>query len=412
MPSRSSDRPLRWRPVALVAGAVVVAYAAGVVTGALGADGPGTPDAAAAAPASADATGGEGTGSVLDAAADRIASQAARPVDRAVLERAAVEGMLRALGDRWSQYYAPSDYDAFRESVEGRYSGIGVWLRTAAPGSSSSSDVVVASVQPGSAAAKAGVLAGDEVVQVDGTDVRTEPVGTVAAALRGSAGTVVELVLRRDGSPVSVPVERATVSGIDVTVMRLSGGTDVVRVAAFSQGVGKQVRDALAADPGERTGVVLDLRGNPGGLLTEAVEVASAFLDGGTVVSYDKRGEPTHVLEALGTGDTTTPLVVLVDSGTASAAEVTAAALQDRNRAVVVGSRTFGKGSVQEPSTLPDGSALELTVGRYRTASGRLIDGVGVDPDVVVASSTSPTKAEQRALEVLRGLVVAVGGRG
>jgi len=159
---------------------------------------------------------------------------------------------------------------------------------------------------------------------------------------------------------------------------------------------------------------VLDLRGNPGGLLTEAVEVASAFLDGGAVVSYEKRGEPVRHLDAVGDGDTSVPLVVIVDSGTASAAEVVAGALQDRNRAVIVGTTTYGKGSVQEPHQLSDGSAIELTVGRYLTPSGRSLDGVGIEPDVEVSSRLGAATAEQRALEVLRGLVAAsdLSGRG
>ena len=133
------------------------------------------------------------------------------------------------------------------------------------------------------------------------------------------------------------------------------------------------------------------------------------------MVSYERRGQPDRTLQSYDAGDTSTGLVVLVDGGTASAAEVVAAALQDRNRAVVVGARTFGKGSVQEPSRLSDGSALELTVGRYLTPNGRVIDGVGVEPDVVVGAAASPRAAERRAIEVLTGLTAALDtatGRG
>ena len=386
-----------WR-VAGVAAAVLGVYAAGVVTGAFVKPAP-APDPVAGQP------------SVLDAAADRIREDAARPVDREVLEKAAVEGMLRALGDRWSQFVTAGEAGSFQDALEGRYTGIGLWLRPAA--SESDGDVVVSSVQAGAPAAAADVLPGDVVLSVDGTDVRRQPVGTVAALLRGPRGTSVTIVVSRDGEPRTVTVPRADVDATDVVVDRLRGGIDVIRVAAFSRGVGKEVREAVARDvTGRSGGVVLDLRGNPGGLLTEAVEVASAFLDGGPVVSFEKRGEPPRTLDAIGDGDAVVPLVVLVDGGTASAAEVVAAALQDRNRAVVVGSRTFGKGSVQEPTTLPDGSALELTVGRYRTPSGRSIDGTGVDPDVSVRATASPDAAEQRALDVLKGLVVAGGGAG
>jgi carboxyl-terminal processing protease len=213
---------------------------------------------------------------------------------------------------------------------------------------------------------------------------------------------------------MALSVVRDDLASDDVEVARLKGDVEVVRVTAFTRGVGAAVRKAIASsaagDEPASAGVVLDLRGNPGGLLTEAVEVASAFLAGGAVVSYEKRGEPIHHLDAVGTGDTTVPLVVLVDGGTASAAEVVAAALQDRNRAVIVGSRTYGKGSVQEPRSLSDGSAIELTVGRYLTPAGRSLDGVGIEPDVEVAARAGAATAEQRALEVLRGLVAASGG--
>jgi carboxyl-terminal processing protease len=125
-------------------------------------------------------------------------------------------------------------------------------------------------------------------------------------------------------------------------------------------------------------------------------------------VSYEQRDAPDRVLDALGQGNTTVPVVVLVDGGTASAAEVVAAALQDRNRAVVVGSRTYGKGSVQEPMVLPNGSAIEITIGRYLTPAGRVIDGRGIEPDVLVDATSTPEVAEQRALEVLRGLTAAL----
>jgi carboxyl-terminal processing protease len=162
------------------------------------------------------------------------------------------------------------------------------------------------------------------------------------------------------------------------------------------------------------SGVVLDLRGNPGGLLDEAVETASAFLDGGPVVSYTRRGAAPVRLDAVGTGDPAVPLVVLVDGGTASAAEVVAGALQDRGRAVLVGSRTFGKGSVQEPRTLSDGSALELTIARYATPAGRSLEGVGLVPDIDIRPGSAGSVAVRRALDVLRGLLAdrSSGGSG
>jgi carboxyl-terminal processing protease len=350
---------------------------------------------------------------VIDEAADRIVAKAARPLDRDALERAAVEGMLRALGDRWSTYYGKSEFTSFQSALEGHYSGVGLWLR-GVPGSvAGGGGVEVGSVQPGSPADRAGLLAGDVLLRVAASDVTTADVPTTAGLLRGEEGSTVLVAVRRGSGTRTVRLARATFSTDDVVVERLAGGISRVAITAFTRGVGRDVARAMAAQGSGRTGgVVLDLRDNPGGLLDEAVAVASVFLDGGPVVSYERRGAKPRTLDAFEGGDTATPLVVLVNPSTASAAEVVAGALQDRNRAVVVGTRTYGKGSVQEPSTLSDGSALELTVGRYLTPSGRALDGVGIEPDVVVPPGAAPEMAERRAIDVLTGLVAALGGTG
>jgi carboxyl-terminal processing protease len=388
--------PRRILRAAAMAGAVAVAYVGGVVTGVVGDEDPQP----------------RKQRSVIEEAADRIAAEAARPVDRDALERAAVEGMLRAVGDRWSTYYERSEFVSFQAALEGQYSGVGVWLRGASP--SAAARVEVGSVAPGSPAARAGVLVGDLVVRVGTDDVTSADVPRVAARLRGADDSVVLVTLQRGTSTRQVELRRVTLTTPDVTVQRLRGNIARVTVTAFSRGVGGDVSRALDAGTQRRPvrGVVLDLRDNPGGLLDEAVAVASTFLDGGPVVSYQRRGRPSETFEAFPGGDVTTPLVVLVNPSTASAAEVVAAALQDRNRAVVVGSRTYGKGSVQEPTTLSDGSALELTVGDYLTPAGRTLEGVGVEPDVVVPPGQRPEVAERRAIEVLTGLVAALGGTG
>ena len=177
-----------------------------------------------------------------------------------------------------------------------------------------------------------------------------------------------------------------------VTVSHPEPGVTDIAVNAFVRGVGAEVEAALATGH-HQDGVLLDLRGNSGGLVTEAVQVASAFLDGGLVATYDVHGTP-QALYATAGGDTGTPLVVLVDGGTMSAAELLTGAFQDRGRAVVVGSRTFGKGSVQMPSTLPDGSVAELTVGHYRTPNGRAVDGRGIQPDLAIPVGRTGPQAQ------------------
>jgi carboxyl-terminal processing protease len=285
---------------------------------------------------------------------------------------------------------------------------VGVWVHRATDGS-----LRVISVEPQSPASRAGLRAGDVLVSVAGLPVVRRSVADVVSQLRGNEGSSVSVQFRRGVSLVTARLTRAQVQDDDVSASMITPTIERLRIAAFTRGVGRWVRDQVArARDRHLAGLVLDLRDDPGGLLDEAVETASAFLDGGPVVSYQQRNSAPQELNALGQGDTGIPLVVLVDGGTASAAEIVAAALQDRGRAVLLGSRTFGKGSVQAPSRLSDGSALELTVGHYLTPSGRSIDGVGVEPDVAVPADASATLFDQRAIEVLSGLTADAGNSG
>ena len=373
-------------------GALAVAYLAGVTTGGVGSQ----------QPASAHGDG------VLDQAVDRINRQAAHPVSRDELDRAAVEGMLAALDDRWSGYYDPSQFASIEGVLSGRYTGVGIWVRRSADGR-----VSVTSVQPGSPAAVAGIDSGDELIAVAGASVAGSSVADVVAALRGPAGSSVALVVRHGQVPEHLVLRRTALVAGDVAVDKLASDIVRIRVLAFTHGVGREVRHAVAdAEHNNAAGIVLDLRDNPGGLLDEAVDTASAFLNGGPVVTYLHRGEAPRQINAVGHGDTDVPLAVLVNGGTASAAEVVAGALQDRNRAVILGTRTFGKGTVQEPAQLSNGSVLELTVGHYVTPSGRSLDGVGIQPDIEVAPGSTGSTAVDRSIDVLRGLVADNGAAG
>ncbi|QKW54458.1 S41 family peptidase [Streptomyces buecherae] len=219
-------------------------------------------------------------------------------------------------------------------------------------------------------------------------------------AASGPAGSRVVLGLERAGRQWTETLRRSRLVTRNVTVGRLTSGepdATRIKVDAFTKDTGEQVREAVRAAP-EGDGLLLDLRGNSGGLVTEAATAASAFLDGGLVATYDVRGQQ-RVVNAEPGGDTQTPLVVLVDGGTMSAGELLTGALQDRGRAVVIGSQTFGKGSVQMPTERPDGSVAQETVGHYRTPVGRGVEGVGITPDLTVGED-----AEQRAQSVLSGL--------
>jgi carboxyl-terminal processing protease len=292
--------------------------------------------------------------------------------------------------------------------LSGAYTGVGVWVHRTADG-----QLRVLSVQKGSPAAAAGLRRGDTLLAVAGQSVAGRSVADVVSQLRGAVGSVVSVQVRRGSALLTVQLRRAAVNEDDVRADMVTPTVERLRVAAFTRGVGRWVRQQVSTARAHHvTGIILDLRGDPGGLLDEAVETASVFLDGGPVVSYQQRGAAPQMLDALGHGDTGMPLVVLVDGGTASAAEIVAAALQDRGRAVLIGSRTFGKGSVQAPSRLSDGSALELTVGHYLTPSGRSLDGVGIQPDVVVPPRAPARVMVGRAIEVLSGLTADAGSSG
>ncbi|MGW3012012.1 S41 family peptidase [Streptomyces sp. NPDC001219] len=396
----SYDRPRRIRRGAALTLFLTSVLAAGVVTG---------------------TWSGEAEGAVGRAAPDRTSAGAkARQsalADRAAVERAASEAVedgksgaqaaaevVSRSGDRWSTIYTPGQYEDFQEQLGGGYVGVGLWVRQAAGGRTE-----VSRVQPGGPAARAGVAVGDRLRAVDGHRTRHVPVTEVVARLRGAAadgsrgaaaaGSPVTLDLQRGDRRWTETLHRTRLSSRNVVVDRPSGahGPARVRISAFTKGTGDAVRRAVRrASP--HHGMLLDLRGNTGGLVTEAVATASAFLDGGLVATYDVRGSQ-RALYAERDGNTRVPLVVLVDGGTMSAAELLAGALQDRGRAVVVGSPTFGKGAVQMPSELPDGSVAELTVGHYRTPSGRTVDDSGLTPDLVVERG-----AEKRARTVLSGL--------
>lgn len=328
--------------------------------------------------------------------ADREA--VARAVAEAVADgksgKKAAEEVVSRSGDRWGAVYDQGEYAAFAESLDGRWTGVGLWARRGDEGR-----IEVDRVQPAGPAARAGVRAGDRLLSVDGRAVTGLPVTEVVTLLRGAAGTSVVLNLSRDGADLTETVRREQLRTEPVTIRQLRDGITVIKVASFTRGSGERVKAAVAAAP-PGAGVMLDLRGNPGGLVAEAVAAASAFLDGGLVATYDVRGAQRALYADAG-GDTARPLVALVDGGTMSAAELVTGALQDRGRAVAVGSRTFGKGSVQMPTELPDGSVAELTVGTYRTPGGRSLDGGGITPDVAAGAGV-----EERAAQVLGGLGV------
>lgn len=384
-PSRQPRRARRGAALTLVFAGVLVA---GAATGSF-------PEAAAPARKAAGQTDPAARHEAVERAAAEAMAAGKSPME-------AAERAVSRSGDRWAAVYSEDEYEEFQDALDGRYTGVGLWARQRPDGR-----IEVTRVQPGSPADDAGIRTGDRLRSVDGSGTDGRPVTEVISLLRGdalhggsagaAAGTTVTLGLQRGGRAWTETLRRARLSTDSVTVRRLPDGVTVLKVSAFTKGTAGAVRAALRTAPADgRT--VLDLRGNSGGLVGEAVDTASAFLDGGLVATYDVDGEQ-RALHAGPDGDTTRPLVVLVDGGTMSAAELLTGALQDRGRAVVIGSRTFGKGSVQMPTKLPDGSVAELTVGHYRTPSGHTVDGRGITPDLEAGA-----RALERAETVLTGL--------
>ena len=345
--------------------------------------------------------------SILDEALNKILNNTANETDQDSLQRAAIEGMLRSLGDKWSQYLPEIENRSFENSVEGQYSGIGVWLR-----SDESGLVGIAGVVPTSPAEFANLQEGDLIQSIDGQTTKNKSLATVAKLLSGKPNTTAILSVNRSTEALTFSVKRTELRSNPVQLKKLTNEIVLISISEFSRGTARAMRSALAASGTERAGVILDLRGNPGGLLVEATDVAGAFLNGGAVVEFYKPGTSPEIFNATGDGDSITPLVVLVDRGTASAAEIVAAALQDRNRAVIVGERTFGKAAVQDLTELSNGAEIELTIGYYLTPSGKRLDGQGLDPDILVSANEPKIVAETRALQVLQGLVASAGERG
>jgi len=339
--------------------------------------------------------------SLVDQAIKRISSGDPHSPTEILLQRAAIEAVLKATKDRWSNYFPPTTASAFDATLEGRYSGIGIWLRR-----TPANQLEISSVQPKSPAALAGIKVSDQLISVDGTDVSSATVADAIAALRGSPNTTVALDLRRNNSEINVKVKRAAVLTGDVLASQVAPKTLYIQVSAISLHSSDDVTTALARYPHSR-GIILDLRDNPGGVLSEAVALASQFLSPGVVVSYTRKDGVPQVMSSTNSSPDTAPMVVLINGATASSAEVIAGALQDRNRAVIIGDQSYGKGTVQEISSLSDGSQLEITVGQYHLPSGRAIDQVGITPDLKVSENGEIAQA----ISILAGLVALDSGK-
>jgi len=319
-----------------------------------------------------------------------------RPLNRSQLVNKGLAGMVASLNDPYSHYYDPSDYQGFLNESNPHLSGIGVDVIGQSRG------LLVQDVFPGSPAAHAGLVRGDLIVAVGGTSLATRPATFGSRLIKGKAGTPVTLTVQSGGrrhtvtmvrQDLVVPVATGTIVNYHGTKL---GALDL---SSFTDGSGAELKAQVQklVHQGAR-GLILDLRDNPGGLLNEAVNVASIFIPDGTIVSTAGRAQPRQVYVAKGGAiPTSIPMVVLVNRGTASAAEIVTGALHDRGRAKVVGTHTYGKGVFQEIEPLPNGGALDFTVGEYFTPSGHNLggggvkEGAGIAPDIYVPAKGGST---------------------
>jgi carboxyl-terminal processing protease len=356
-----------------------------------------------------------GDDKLLDQVLGLIQHDYYRTVDRTDLVNKGLQAAVASLNDPYSHYYDPSDYKAFQNQDDPHLSGIGIDIKPNPRG------LLVQDVFQGSPAAKSGLSRGDLITQVGSTSLANRSEKFSAALIKGRAGTKVTLTVLRGNRKRVITVTRANlvipVAGHKVLDYR---GTRLgyVELTSFTAGSGAQLRSQVqqVVHQGAR-GLILDLRENGGGLLDEAVNVASVFIGDGTIVSTDGRAQPRQVYLAKPnlTVAPKIPMVVLVDQGTASAAEIVTGALQDRGRAKVVGTHTYGKGVFQEIEPLSNGGALDFTVGEYFTPSNRNLggggvkQGKGIQPNVY--ASTKSTAKTDTALTVAERTVAAELGQ-
>jgi carboxyl-terminal processing protease len=341
---------------------------------------------------------------------DLITQQYYRKVDRNQLLNRGLAAMVASLNDPYSRYYSPSAYQSFMNQSNPHLSGVGIDVVPDPRG------LRIVDVFPHSPAAMAGLNHGDLIVKVGGTSLNGRSADFASRLIRGRAGTRVVLTVVSGGRTRSITVTRANlvVPVASESIVNYHGlKIGDLRLTAFTDGAGAELRgDVNRALHSGAKALILDLRENGGGLLEEAVNVSSIFIPDGTVVTTDGRAQPRQVYLAKGGAiSTRIPMVVLVDRDTASAAEIVTGALQDRGRARVVGTHTYGKGVFQEIQPLANGGALDMTVGEYFTPNGRNLggggvrEGAGITPNVYVSSQ--PSAPGDHALSVAEQVLAA-----
>jgi carboxyl-terminal processing protease len=298
------------------------------------------------------------------------------------LANGAIQGMIDELGDQFSGYMTPETYPLVNDDLSGEVEGIGAVIETIAD----TQEIRIVHVLEGSPAEKAGLQSGDIFTAVNGEDVSGLNQLELVGKVRGPEGTVVHLTMLRGDELIEFTITRARIQIPNVEYRPLGNQIGYIKLREFSVNAYRQLNEALQQlDANNLIGIVLDLRGNPGGLLSSAIDVASMFIEDGTVLIEDfgNGHEQTYTTNGKYVGFEI-PMTVLVDENSASASELVAGALQDQERATIVGTKTFGKGTVQTWQPLVNGGGVRLTIARWLTPNGNWIHGNGITPDIVV----------------------------
>jgi carboxyl-terminal processing protease len=324
------------------------------------------------------------------------------PVDTKELVQKAIQGMVHGL-DPHSTYLFPEDYELLQDDTKGEFSGVGIVINM------DQGLLTVVSPIEGTPAHKAGIKAGDVIYKIDGKPTKEMTISEAVKAIKGQIGTTVKLTIVRKGAekPIDFIVTRNVIPIESVRSLMLQPGYAYVRIYNFTEkttGDLEETLEKIESEGPELNGLVMDLRDNPGGLLPEAIGVTDLFLKDGIILSIKGRlDKHTQIYRAHADEvDRTYPIVVLINGGSASAAEIVAGALQDHKRALVIGTTSFGKGSVQTVRSLRDGSGLKFTIARYYTPSGRSIQAKGIEPDIVLDYETIRTKEEDDGIPYLK----------
>jgi carboxyl-terminal processing protease len=329
---------------------------------------------------------------------ERIRSDYVDKADDKKLIQGAINGMLASL-DPHSSYLDVREYQNMRQNTDGEYGGLGLTVTT--------EDGAVKVVAPtdDTPAARAGIKSGDYITHLDGELIYGSTLQEAVDKMRGAPGSTIKITVVREGAtkPIDYTLKREVIQ-IKPVKFETRGSVGVIRITTFNKQTGDATRNAVASIEKQLgsniAGYVVDLRSNPGGLLDQAIEVSDVFLDRGEIVSQRGRTKDNIQRYKANPGDLTNgkPVVVLIDEGSASAAEIVAGALQDQRRAIVLGQRSFGKGSVQTLIPLSQDTALRLTTARYFTPSGRSVQENGIEPDVQVPQLSDATRAERPRL--------------